>query len=211
MNYSLVVAISLVVVLVATIIVLTVRVVVQDYQIKKLQKLADLDSLTDIPNRRAFHKMFHSLVEMLPVSHEASRKPASLSVLTLFALDMRDFKKVNDNLGHPAGDELLRDVVKVLQGELRQGDIFGRIGGDEFLIALPNVRFEEAALIGERLAEAVEAIEGYDAAVGITIGGVTVMGHPKNASALVEAADEALYEAKNAGVSVVVNQFDLEV
>jgi diguanylate cyclase len=143
------------------------------------------DALTALCNRRAYE-------ERLPV--EVARASRSERPLSLCLFDLDGFKGVNDRLGHPAGDEVLRSVAKILD-ESRVADDCFRIGGDEFAIVMPETPPEEAGLAAERIAEAVRAAHLGDGAIGISFG-IAATVEP-DAQALLAAADAELLAAKD--------------
>ena len=108
-----------------------------------LQKEAETDELTGLPNRRTF----------LDAAANIFRSSEEIS---LFMLDIDHFKQVNDTYGHDAGDEVLRALADAGTGDVRQKDIFARIGGEEFAALLPDTHLEEARLIAEKLRTALE-------------------------------------------------------
>jgi diguanylate cyclase (GGDEF)-like protein len=134
---------------------------------------------------------------------ESMRSGRPLSVVFI---DLDHFKKINDSFGHPAGDQVLISVAQVLKATLRTSDIIGRYGGEEFLCILPNTSGAAAALVAERLREAVAGREhpigdGVLIPVTISAGCATLSGqkHFPDSRDLVEAADRCLYEAKRGG------------
>jgi diguanylate cyclase (GGDEF)-like protein len=143
------------------------------------------DALTALGNRRAFE-------ERLPV--EAARASRSERPLSLCLLDLDGFKGVNDRLGHPAGDEVLRSVAKILD-ESRVADDCFRIGGDEFAVVMPETGPEEALLAAERIAEQVRAAELGDGEIGISFGVAGTV--DRDAPALLATADAQLLVAKD--------------
>lgn len=155
------------------------------------RRLSRTDSLTQLSNARSF-------LECLRLEIERSRRynhPLSLGYL-----DLDDFKAVNDNLGHAAGDRLLQTVAEVLAGCLRVTDVAGRMGGDEFAVLLPETEGAEAELIFARIRErlAGAATEG-GWPVGFSAGIVTFAAPAQDAEAAMHAADELMYEVKRAG------------
>ena len=108
-----------------------------------LQKEAETDELTGLPNRRT----------LLDAAANIFRSSEEIS---LFMLDIDHFKQVNDTYGHDAGDEVLRALADAGTGDVRQKDIFARIGGEEFAALLPDTHLEEARLIAEKLRTALE-------------------------------------------------------
>jgi diguanylate cyclase (GGDEF)-like protein len=143
------------------------------------------DELTTLPNRRAFE-------ERLPV--EVARASRSQSALSLCLLDLDGFKAVNDQLGHPAGDQVLRSVAAILDASRVADDCF-RIGGDEFAILMPETTPRQARVAAERIAaQVLEAMpEGRAIGVSFGIAGTT----DPDAEALFATADAELLATKN--------------
>jgi diguanylate cyclase (GGDEF)-like protein len=143
------------------------------------------DALTGLPNRRAFE-------ERLPV--ELARFSRGGRPLSLCLLDLDGFKGVNDRLGHPAGDEVLRQVARILQDSRVADDCF-RIGGDEFALLMPGTSEEEARIAAERIAETVRDANLADGKVGISFGIATSV--DLDGEALLANADRELLAAKD--------------
>jgi diguanylate cyclase (GGDEF)-like protein len=167
----------------------------------ELQHQAFYDTLTGLPNRALFlDRLGHALAR-------TRRVDEGLAVLFL---DLDDFKLVNDSLGHAAGDELLRGVAQRLTTSLRPGDTAARFGGDEFTVLLEQVAdATEAAAIAERLRVALAvplSVAGRSLVAGVSVGlaGSFVGEDAATASALLQAADLALYQAKAAGKGQLV-------
>lgn len=163
---------------------------------RAMRRLALTDELTGVPNRRA---VLADLAAMLarPDSHPTS----------ILITDLDHFKGVNDRFGHPAGDEVLKVVSSALREALREPALYGRLGGEEFLIVLPQTGLAEGRIIAERLRETVA---GLDLARWVPIGrsmtasiGVTVSTTGDTPSTMLHRADEALYLAKRAGRNTV--------
>lgn len=163
-----------------------------------LEKLASLDGLTEIPNRRAFD------TAMERQFNQAKRTGIPLSLLIL---DIDWFKQFNDHYGHPSGDECLKRVASTLMRQThRPEDLVARLGGEEFAILLPNTDSTGATLRAEQYREAVENLKIIHAAntpspyVTLSVGVGTVVAQTSdNAGMLLHAADNALYQAKNQG------------
>ncbi len=163
---------------------------------RELERLASIDGLTGIANRRCFF-------ERLEVEFSRSRRRAG--PLSLLLLDIDHFKRFNDAHGHQAGDEALRVVAGLLHEGIRDYDLAGRYGGEEFVVLLPDTPPSDALLVAERLRESIAAAAvevGPGATAPITASfGVACM--PALAAASVEelvaAADRALYRAKESG------------
>ncbi|MFZ5911806.1 MAG: diguanylate cyclase [Chloroflexota bacterium] len=161
---------------------------------QELERLAITDPLTGLFNRR------HFFTEGELVFARANQTPFNLSALMI---DFDHFKNVNDQYGHAAGDDTLRESARRMQANLRPRDIFGRYGGEEFAILLPRTNSTEACQIAERLRAiaAEEPIIVGEAKISITVS-IGVAGLDKDTGtleALLQRADEALYAAKQAG------------
>ncbi|CDK99782.1 putative Diguanylate cyclase [Magnetospirillum gryphiswaldense MSR-1 v2] len=158
---------------------------------RQLEALANTDSLTGILNRRACLERGAALVE-------AARRFDH--PLTVMMIDIDHFKRVNDRHGHEAGDEVLRMFTSVVQGCLRQVDVFGRLGGEEFAVFMPETNHEGAAIAAERIRASIEKAElsRNGKALSITVSIGAIAGSESLDEAL-RKADEALYRAKQTG------------
>jgi len=164
----------------------------------KLMHLSTHDSLTNIPNRYHFDQMF---------SGEWSRSGRDKTPVSIIMIDIDEFKKYNDALGHPAGDKCLAAVANVLSNILkRPADLVARYGGEEFVVLLPGTGAEGAKSIAEKMASEVEALRvphpGSSVSDHITISlGVATSVADKSGrpDRLLHDADEALYVAKKGG------------
>jgi diguanylate cyclase (GGDEF)-like protein len=143
------------------------------------------DALTGLLNRRAFE-------ERLPV--ELARASRHDRPLALCLLDLDGFKGVNDRLGHPAGDEVLRRVARVLDGSRVADDCF-RIGGDEFAILMPETSRGEATVAAERIDDEVRSADLGDGAIGVSFG--IAADTDRDTASLLAAADRELLAAKD--------------
>lgn len=161
-----------------------------------MENLAHHDALTGLPNRVA-------LESYLPRAQQHSQ--AHNNCLALFYLDLDGFKPVNDQFGHAAGDQLLREVAVRLRGCLREGDLVARLGGDEFLMVLlvpNNEALAQAQQVAERTLLALrEPIDLGDnrVQIGCSIGGALWPLDSSNMAETLELADQSLYRAKHAG------------
>jgi diguanylate cyclase (GGDEF)-like protein len=163
-----------------------------------LEKLAMIDSLTEIANRRRYDTQLES---------EWRRCARSGSPLSLMIIDVDHFKAYNDNFGHAAGDRVLRSIALAMSGQVgRPGDLVARYGGEEFAILLPLTERRAARLMAEELRCLVEGLHlahphsPVAPVVTISIGGMTLI--PTGGQVLPELfnrADAALYEAKRQG------------
>jgi diguanylate cyclase (GGDEF)-like protein len=152
------------------------------------------DSLTKLPNRALFSdRLQHALDRM-------TRRQQSIAVLFL---DLDEFKPINDNHGHEAGDRLLVDVGRRLQSCLRPEDTIARLGGDEFTVLLEDITDVRYAIgVAERIAEALKepfALDGYEVSVTASIGIAVGNGRESTPDELVRNSDLAMYEAKHRG------------
>ncbi len=165
---------------------------------EQLQQLSRSDGLTGLFNRRHFQEYYQHLWE------RAQYDQAPVSILMF---DVDHFKKYNDRYGHPAGDDCLRQVAKVLQTQMRRpGDLVARYGGEEFIAVLPGADAETAAAVAERVRQALEALgmrheaSPTGSVVTLSVGVASCQADfLLKSSALLTAADEALYQAKNGG------------
>lgn len=161
---------------------------------ERLAAMARTDTLTTVSNRRHFEEVFAAL---------SAGDRADATAVGLFMIDIDNFKPLNDALGHEKGDQCLRRVASTIREGLRsQGDFVARYGGEEFVVLLPGTHPGEAHRAAERLRAAVEALEmpnpgAPNGRVTISIG--VSVAPPIETSALVQRADEALYEAKQLG------------
>jgi diguanylate cyclase (GGDEF)-like protein len=164
----------------------------------KLERLGLTDGLTGIYNRRFFD-------QMLP--REVNRSHRLGTQVSLLMLDIDHFKRFNDRLGHPAGDEALRTVVRTLGQRLRDMDFVARYGGEEFAVVLPGADRDSALATAERLRSAVESatfgLPANSERLTVSIGVAVYPEDADDASSLLAAADHALYAGKQAGRNTV--------
>src|SRR6267378_1750924 len=169
----------------------------------KLRQISLTDGLTQVENRRSLEERLHDMWQHSVRLHEP---------IALVMCDIDKFKSVNDEHGHQAGDSVLKEFAQLLKGEAREIDRVGRYGGEEFLLILPGTVLDAAVTFAERLREKVEHhIFTYTGGTlrGTISCGVAAAPHPKvkDQEALVRAADDALYVAKETGRNRVV-RFD---
>ena len=152
------------------------------------------DSLTDISTRRYFLERF---------KEEVRRSMRHKSNLSFLMLDLDHFKEKNDKFGHLVGDVILKEVADILKSNLREIDIIGRYGGEEFSIVLSGIGKDGAFQVAQRIRESIEGavFKAYDEVVSTTVSiGISVF--PDDAADvenLIELADKALYKAKETG------------
>ena len=166
---------------------------------KELEEVATHDSLTGVFNRGAIMRALQrTLTESI-----RTRKPFGVIMA-----DIDYFKKVNDEFGHAAGDEALKEFTRRLQHALRQNDYLGRYGGEEFLIIIPNATIETVTGTAERLCRAISAspfdLGGEFKAITTSIGAAVSRSVDDSAQNILAAADRALYAAKLNGRNCVV-------
>ena len=165
-------------------------------QNEELQILATRDPLTNCLNRRSLFDMFEERCLI------AIRDKTEFSCLML---DIDYFKRVNDNYGHAAGDNVLKVVSAAIDAMLRSNDEVFRYGGEEFCILLPDTDIESSARLAERVRANIEAhviddvVEGHDISVTCSLGIASVKSGAKDLMSLIEIADAALYESKHNG------------
>jgi len=155
-----------------------------------LSEESQTDKLTKLANRGSFDE---SLAEEYDRSIRRGR-PLSLAMI-----DVDHFKKYNDQFGHRAGDDALRDVAKILSDNTRPSDIAARYGGEEFVVIMPNTTEEGALILAERFRKAVQNHEWPNREMTVSIGVCTLSDGRYEATDLVHAADKALYESKANG------------
>jgi diguanylate cyclase (GGDEF)-like protein len=167
----------------------------------RLRNQAVTDELTGLRNRRAFEERLAFEFSM------ARRKRRDLSVVLV---DADDFKKVNDQLGHQAGDSVLQQLAKVLQETVRLTDLAVRFGGEEFAVILPESDERSALLWCGRLQKALAATRWEHHPVTASMGAAGMTPASVDGSHLVAMADEALYRAKRMGKDCFVGAGDVE-
>ena len=161
---------------------------------EEIYRMTIVDGLTQIHNKRYLYEALEREVI------RARRHERDLS-LVMFDIDF--FKRINDQYGHLAGDYVLRELAKVVQGRIRRDEVFARYGGEEFVIVLPETPLEGATALAENLrarcAENSFVFQGERIPVTISIGCALLDPDDKTATDLIQRADEKLYEAKRGG------------
>jgi len=158
----------------------------------ELRRLALHDPLTDLPNRRLLDDRIGATLEM------CKRFKTTCSILFV---DLDRFKSINDDLGHAAGDAVLRDVSQRIAAQLRNVDTLARVGGDEFVALLPQTDAAGAKVVADRIMRAMDLPlriaqrRSITASIGIAV----FSGATDSAASLVERADAAMYEVKSRG------------
>lgn len=169
----------------------------------ELSYQASHDALTDLLNRRAFE---HRLASTL------GRARSEHTQHVLCFVDLDRFKAVNDTSGHGAGDQLLRQLAKLIRSGVRDGDVVARLGGDEFGLILENCDLPTARPLAEKLRKSIEQFtftwEGRQHRIGASVGLAAIDRHAPDISALMRAADIACYRAKRQGRNQVCEAGD---
>ena len=161
----------------------------------QLELLATHDPLTNVLNARAFAR---------ELAHELGRNRRYGRPLALIYLDLDDFKRVNDAHGHATGDAVLRLVADAMRAAVRQADVVGRLGGDEFGVLMPETDAAVAHAAASRLVGGIRTVFRGTPSVTASIGVVAVSGTEAGTDELLRQADRAMYEAKRGGKDRVV-------
>jgi diguanylate cyclase (GGDEF)-like protein len=161
---------------------------------EKVQRVAITDGLTGLYNHRYFQER---------LSHELKRALRQEQPVSLLLLDIDHFKKVNDDYGHPFGDEVLKRISRELSNVARDIDLVARYGGEEFVVILGNAGRRDCKKVAERIRKKVEALsfdcEGETVKTTVSLGGATFPEDGKTKEELIRHADQALYHSKHAG------------
>ncbi len=172
-------------------------------QVRRERSRAQRDALTGIANRAAYDERIAAEV----ARHERHDRELSLAVI-----DIDKFKSVNDNLGHKAGDKVLKNVAEICAANVRTSDFIARYGGEEFVLVLPETSLEQAHHVAEKLRGEIEGKGFYynKRRVPITVSiGIARFADEEAADVVFERADRALYEAKNGGRNRCVTEAEI--
>lgn len=169
---------------------------------KQLERISRVDGLTGLYNRRYWEEM---------CSTEFKRAMRTGNPATMMILDIDHFKKINDGYGHPAGDKAIKNLARIISKAIRETDIAGRYGGEEFTIVLPDTEVRSARIVAERIRKLAEHLpvewEGQEIKFTVSIGLAEFHSSFGEYMNWVEKADQGLYEAKESGRNrVIVNQ-----
>ena len=169
------------------------RMRVQEEARKDAERLARIDLLTELPNRRAFE---YAARETWKLSQRHSRP------LSVIVLDLDHFKRINDHYGHDAGDSVLVAVARLLEKSCRGGDMVSRWGGEEFILLLPETELVQASALAERIRQTVETssveVNGEHISLTASLGVAQYCAH-HSLDELIRDADQWLYAAKRQG------------
>lgn len=169
--------------------------------LERVLAMAATDGLTGVANRRTFEDL---------LARSYTRAARSGVPLSLVMIDLDHFKALNDQYGHQVGDATLKRVAPALVAACRPGDVVARYGGEEFAVLLPDTDQRDVAVVAERLRAAVAAL-AQDPAITASIGAASFPVHAADATELVKAADDALYDSKRTGrnrVTVAAPPYD---
>jgi len=164
----------------------------------KLEQIAKTDPLTDLSNRR---DMIEKMI------HEQKRFSRNGKSFVIVMADIDDFKKINDDNGHDCGDFILESLAKQMKSTVRQQDLTGRWGGEEFLMLLPETEIEGGVALANKIRKDIEATSYVFNEIKLELTmtfGVSVYDRPMNIDKCIKMADEALYKGKNQGKNCVI-------
>jgi len=160
----------------------------------KIRRLAEEDYLTRLYNRRKIHQI---------IDNEIIRSKRYNSAFAVIMMDIDDFKNINDTHGHNTGDRALVQFATTLRQTVRESDIAGRWGGEEFLVICPETTIEGALSLAEKLRSTIENTEFAGIGKMTASFGATGIKHGDNVRSMIHRADKALYSAKHAGKNKV--------
>lgn len=172
----------------------------------RLEHLANHDTLTGIYNRRAFERTLQRNLS------QARKYGETISIILA---DIDHFKQYNDSFGHAAGDGVLKHLAQVMSASIRKEDIVARIGGEEFVIVLPGIDYNQSVRFGERLRKTIEQDRNSPHPFTISIGAATYQFHSKRTAMthikkqLMVEADRSMYHSKSTGRNKITHFVDL--
>jgi diguanylate cyclase (GGDEF)-like protein len=182
-------------------------------QVSRMKTTAEMDGLTRIYNKKHLEQTLNELIYRAACAAYDQRgagQPSPGQVLSVFLFDIDNFKNYNDSNGHLAGDKLLQELAGLVNEAVRKDDVFGRFGGEEFLLILPHTNAVQALQAAEKI-RALLASHPFAFAEKQPLRLISISGgvaeyplHGLDAAGLLHAADEALYEAKRAGRNKVL-------
>ncbi len=161
----------------------------------EVQDLAVTDSLTGVYNRR-------KLDETLELEVERSKRYNR--PLSAIMIDLDQMKQVNDRLGHPYGDVVLKQVAQAIRSQVRKVDVVTRYGGDEFFVLLPEADYDEALVIAKRIDDSIRRVQAGDRPMMASAGVAQWKSDYNTPEAYLQAVDAALYQAKGSGGGEIV-------
>ncbi|WP_237486013.1 GGDEF domain-containing protein [Vibrio hippocampi] len=181
------------------VVIWTARNVTEKHSLEeKLRQLSETDVLTQVFNRRAFMDRLFSCIERFEHTEQNT---------SFLMMDIDYFKRINDSLGHQLGDVVIKHVTEVITRELRESDIIGRIGGEEFGIILPNTNISDAEDIAERLRYQIQNtpcfVDDRNISVTVSIGVSKLASGEDECKYVLTRSDRAMYYSKNSGRNCV--------
>ncbi len=170
-----------------------------EIELERLKKLVFYDELTGLLNRRGFAEEAGRAFRAVSFGRAAIERRIGFQIpFSVLFVDLDDFKKLNDAQGHEAGDKALKKVAGILRAGLRASDIFGRWGGEEFVVALLGATGEAARAVAEKLRRDI-----VGAGLSASIGAASYR-KEKSLAELIDFADKAMYQAKKGGKNRVI-------
>lgn len=171
---------------------------------EKLKRLSQVDDLTGLFNRRYFYEMIEKTYYQYNRRAKTGDENDPKNTFSLISLDIDFFKRINDEFGHNKGDDVLRIVAGILTSQCRKSDMVFRIGGDEFMMLLPDTPLKGAKVQAERVRSAMASspimLDEHKDAVRLTVSmGISCYSDCEDAAELIHMADERLYTSKNLG------------
>lgn len=167
-------------------------------RLREEENLADIDSLTNAYNSRAFYEKIALEIERA----KRYKRPFSLAYI-----DLDNFKEVNDTLGHTEGDELLKNIVIVINDNIRKNDFIGRLGGDEFVVFFPETDYKALTAAIHKIRSLLnKQMKKNKSSVTFSIGAVTYKTPPLDPKIMVKFADELMYAVKKKGKNGILHK-----
>ena len=179
------------------------KVVELESEIKRLQNLVYFDELTGLHNRRGFLEAAQVIFKAVSYGRTELERRVNFNIpFSVVFLDIDNFKSINDTHGHDVGDTVLKKVSESLKKYQRSSDVYGRLGGEEFVFALIGAEVDAAKAVAEKLRKEIENIElevdGKKLDITVSLGVITYTDE-KSLEELIKKADKAMYEAKTTG------------
>ena len=174
-------------------------------EVARLKKLAYRDYLTGLLNRRGFEDSINLAINQhnSNISNLTPRRGFIVKSVSLIAIDIDNFKKLNDKYGHPEGDKILKHLAAHVKSHTRKTDLIGRWGGEEILIGLIGADLNSTYELAEKML-AMLIVSGYEPSYTFSAGVASLNEEINTFQKLYECADKALYEAKKSGRNRVV-------
>jgi diguanylate cyclase (GGDEF)-like protein len=162
------------------------------------REISRVDPLTNAMNRRALCEV---------ADYEISRSSHAFHPMSMAFIDLDNFKAVNDRMGHAEGDKVLIEVVTAMKGTLRKADTIARVGGDEFVVMLPETGEESAAVVMQKLREdLLDSMTRNGWPVTFSIGLITHETTPESAEDMISQADQLMYSIKNSNKNAILHR-----